>query len=89
MPLRVPALRFVQKRVPMYLVALPARELDICSIDRWDPSKAGSWKGYQRGLNKKKIRNLAKYLERTDGILPVAGLLNVRERGLLSYSSRS
>ena len=89
MPLTVPALRFVQKGVPMYLAAIPARELDVCSIDRWDPSKAGRWKGYQRGLDKKKIRDLARYLERRDGILPVPGLLNVRERGLLAFSQRS
>ena len=88
MPLRVPALRFVQKGVPMYLVALPVSELDACSIDRWDPRKTGKWKGYQRGLLKDKIRSLAQYLERPDGILPVAGLLNVRQKRTLSFRGR-
>jgi DGQHR domain-containing protein len=86
MPLRVPAVRFVQKGVPMYLTALPVQELDFCSIDRWDPRRPGRWKGYQRGLVEKKIRSLARYLERNDGILPVAGLLNVRQRGALQFS---
>jgi DGQHR domain-containing protein len=86
MPLRVPAIRFEQKNVPMYLAALPIKELEFCSIDHWDPKRAGRWKGYQRGLVQKKIRNLARYLERRDSILPVAGLLNVRERRALQFS---
>lgn len=66
----------------MYLAALPIDELDFCSIDRWDPRRTGRWKGYQRGLVHKKIRNLARYLERDDATLPVAGLLNVRQKAL-------
>jgi DGQHR domain-containing protein len=89
MPLRVPAIRFQQKGVPMYLAALPIQELDICSVDHWDPKRIGSWKGYQRGLVRKKIRNLARYLERDDAILPVAGLLNVRQRHVLRFSGTS
>jgi DGQHR domain-containing protein len=84
--MKVPAVRFVQKTVPMYLAALPIHELENCSIDRWDPLKAGPWKGYQRGLVDKKIRDLANYLERRDAILPVAGLLNVRQRRTLSFT---
>jgi len=87
MPLRVPAIRFQQKGVPMYLAALPIQELDFCSIDRWDPKRTGRWKSYQRGLVQKKIRNLARYLERHDAILPVAGLLNVRQRHSLQFSA--
>jgi DGQHR domain-containing protein len=86
MPFTVPAVRLVQKQVPMYLTALPISELDFCSIDKWDPRRTGEWKGYQRGLVQKKIRSLAEYLERDDGILPVAGLLNVRKRKTLIYS---
>jgi len=71
----------------MYLAALPIQELDFCSIDRWDPRRTGHWKGYQRGLVQKKIRNLARYLERDDAILPVAGLLNVRQRRALQFST--
>ena len=62
MPVKLPALRFVQKGIPMFLVALPIHELDFCSIDRWDPRRTGKWKGYQRGLERKKIANLAEYL---------------------------
>ncbi|MFH0911807.1 MAG: DGQHR domain-containing protein, partial [Planctomycetota bacterium] len=46
------------------------------------------WKGYQRGLVEKKIRNLAQYLERPDGILPVAGLLNVRTNKSLRFDGK-
>lgn len=86
MPLNLPAVRFVQKHVTMYLVVLPIRELDFCSIDQWEPKKTGKWKGYQRGLVKSKIAALAQYLERDDGILPVAGLLNVRQKNALRFS---
>ena len=86
MPLRVPAIRFQQKGVPMYLAALPIDELDFCSMVQWDPKKTGKWKGYQRGLVQKKIRNLARYLERDDAILPVAGLLNLRKMGTVKFS---
>lgn len=88
MALALPAVRFVQKKVTMYLTALPLEELDHCSIDRWDPTKMGSWKGYQRGLVQKKIRDLAEYLERPDGILPVTGLLNVRDKNRLRFSNK-
>ncbi len=85
MAFEIPAVRFVQKGVVMYLVALPIEELDLCSIDRWDPTKVGKWKGYQRGLVESKIRKLAEYLERPDGVLPVTGFLNVREKGKLEF----
>ena len=89
MPLTVPAIRFVQKKVPMYLAALPLEELDHCSIDCWDPTKIGEWKGYQRGLVQKKIKDLADYLERPNGILPVTGLLNVRQKNRLGFHPKS
>jgi len=87
MAFKIPALRFEQKGITMYLTALPIDQLDFCSIDRWDPRRAGKWKGYQRGLIQKKINDLAQYLERPDGILPVAGLLNVREQNRLLFES--
>jgi DGQHR domain-containing protein len=85
MPLALDAIRFEQKSVPMYLVSLPLEYLDFCCIDRWDPHRTGIWKGYQRGLLKSKINNLAEFLERKDGILPVAGLLNVRQKGAIKF----
>jgi DGQHR domain-containing protein len=88
MSLILDAIRFVQKKIPMYLAALPIDALDNCSIDKWDPKKIGNWKGYQRGLVESKIANLAQYLERKDGILPVAGLLNVRERNRLKFKGK-
>lgn len=85
MPLKIPAIRFQQKEITMYLTALPVDELDLCSIDQWDPHKVGKWKGYQRGLVQNKINDLAAYLERQDAILPVAGMLNVRKKNELTF----
>ncbi len=85
MPLKVPAIRFKQKKVVMYLTVLPVNELGICSIDRWDPQRNDRFKGYQRGLIRSKINKISKYLEREDGILPVAGMLNVREKGKVKF----
>lgn len=85
MPIKVPAIRFEQKGIPMYLAVLSIELLDQCAIDKWDPLKVGNWKGYQRNPIQKKINNLAEYLERPDGILPVAGLLNVRSKNSLTF----
>ena len=87
MPFVVPAVRFSQKGITMYLAALTLEQLDMCNIDRWDPRRIGKWKGYQRGTIPAKVRNLAQYLERPDGILPVAGLLNVRTTNALRFSA--
>lgn len=88
MPFKVDAIRYKQKEVTMFLAALPVEDLDICSIDAWDPKKTGVWKGYQRQLKQKKIKNISEYLQRPDGIMPVAGLLNVREKGVLKFDKK-
>jgi DGQHR domain-containing protein len=89
MPLKVPAIKFVQKKIPMFLTALSVDDLDLfCCVDQWNPHRTATWKGYQRGTIKKKIEKLATYLERPDGILPVAGLLNVRQKNLLNFSDK-
>ena len=88
MALIIPAIRFEQKGTIMYLTALPVEELDYCSIDQWDPHKTGKWKGYQRGLIQKKINDLAEYLERPKGILPVAGMLNIRQKHILKFDGK-
>lgn len=83
------AVKFVQHRRNFYVTALPVGELEICSIDRWDPQKVGAWKGYQRDLVERKVKNIAEYLERPDAVMPMAGLLNVREKGRLKFSNAS
>jgi len=92
MPFVIPAVRLVQKGTTMYLAALTVEQLELCGIDRWDPKRTGTWKGrpwkgYQRSTIPSKVRSLAQYLERKDGILPVAGLLNVRTKGALRFSA--
>ena len=87
MPFKLPAIRFFQKGTMMFLAALPIAELDLCRIDTWDPRRTSTWKGYQRSLIKSKISDLAEYLERPDSILPVAGLLDVRQKKKLIFSN--
>jgi DGQHR domain-containing protein len=83
------AVKFVQNRQTFYVTALPVTELERCSVDRWDPHRAAKWKGYQRDVIPDKVRKIANYLERPKAIMPVAGLLNVREAGRLKFSSTS
>jgi DGQHR domain-containing protein len=69
----------------MYLAVLPLNILDRFSIDVWDPKNVMNQRGYQRSPQEDHVRSIAKYLERADSIMPVAGLLNVREKGRLKY----
>ena len=60
-------------------------DLEGFSIDIWDPRNVMGRRGYQRTPDQKRIRTIAKYLERKNAIMPVAGLLNIREKGKLKY----
>lgn len=60
----------------------------VARLDRWDASRPGAWKGYQRGVIKEKVNNLADYLERDDAVMPIAGLLNVRDVRSISFTAR-
>ena len=69
----------------MYLGALPSKDLEKFSIDTWNPKNVLGQRGYQRNPDEKRIKNIAKYFERKSAMMPVAGLLNIREKGKLKY----
>src|ERR1700723_1178978 len=81
----IPAVPFKQHKIQMYLAAVPPDYLDLFSIDIWDPKNVAGRRGYQRTPDERRIKNIAKYLERRSSIMPVAGLLNVRDKGRLKY----
>jgi DGQHR domain-containing protein len=81
----IPALPFKQHKIQMYLAAVSPDILDLFSIDIWDSKNVVGRRGYQRRPDEGRIKSIAKYLERAHSIMPVAGLLNVREKGRLKY----
>lgn len=85
MSLTIPAIRFKQRHVPMYAAVVPVSGLAHFSIDTWDPRNVVRKRGYQRNLDESRITKIAKYFERRDAIMPMAGLLNVREKGSLVF----
>lgn len=89
MSLIVPALAFKQGKQQMYIAAVPSRYLERFSIDTWNPKSVVGQRGYQRNPDEKRVKSIAKYFEQKNAIMPVAGLLNVRERGRLRYRRAS
>jgi DGQHR domain-containing protein len=87
MSLTIPAIPFKQRKTQMYIAAVPIEYLDDFSIDIWDPRNIVGRRGYQRKPDEKRIKNIAKYFERPDAIMPVAGLLNIRESGRVRFKS--
>lgn len=85
MSLVLPAVAFRQRRFQMYMATVPLSALEHFSIDVWDPKNVMGRRGYQRNPDEGRIKKISKYLERRDAIMPVAGLLNVRERGRLRF----
>lgn len=81
----IPAIPFKQRSVQMYLAAVPVESLEAFSIDIWDSKNVIGRRGYQRNPDEARIKSIAKYFERKEAIMPVAGLLNVREKGGLKY----
>ena len=69
----------------MYIAAVPTDALERFSIDIWNPKNVLGRRGYQRKPEEARIKNIAKYFERPGAIMPVAGLLNVREKGRLKF----
>jgi transposase-like protein len=69
----------------MYIAAVPVDSLFRFSVDTWDPKNVVGHRGYQRKPEEKRIKAIAKYFERADAIMPVAGLLNVREKGRIRF----
>jgi DGQHR domain-containing protein len=87
MSLILPAITFRQHKTQMYLAAVTPEDLEQFSIDVWDSKNVVGRRGYQRRPEEKRIKSIAKYLERPNSIMPVAGLLNVREKGELTFKN--
>jgi len=85
MSLILPAIQFTQRNLKMYIASIPVNELEHLSIDIWNPKNIVGKRGYQRQPDDKRINNIAKYFERQKTIMPVAGLVNVREKGRLKF----
>jgi hypothetical protein len=69
----------------MYIAAVPINALDAFLVDIWNPKSVTGRRGYQRKPEENRVKSIAKYFERRNAIMPVAGLLNVRERGRLKF----
>ncbi len=69
----------------MYAAIVRPSALTHFRIDLWEWKSAARKRGYQRKLDPNRIRQIAKYFERRDAIMPMAGLLNVREKGHLKF----
>ncbi|HEY0701421.1 MAG TPA: DGQHR domain-containing protein [Candidatus Acidoferrales bacterium] len=87
MSIIIPALPFKQHKTQMYLAAVSPDILNAFSIDIWNSKNVVGRRGYQRKPDESRIKSIAKYLERSQSIMPVAGLLNVREKGRLKYQN--
>ncbi len=85
MSLILRAINFKQRHIQMYIAAIPVGELEHFSIDIWNPKNIVKRRGYQRLTDEKRVKNIAKYFEQKETIMPVAGLLNIRERGKIKY----
>lgn len=85
MNLVIPAVPFRQRKRKMYVGAISLSDLKRFSVDEWNPKSVLRRRGYQRKPEERRIKSIARYLERPDAIMPVAGLLNVREKGRLSF----
>lgn len=85
MSLIIPAVSFRQRKTQMYIAAVPVDALEKFSIDIWNPKNVLGRRGYQRKPEEARIKSIAKYFERPAAIMPVGGLLNVREKGRLRF----
>lgn len=85
MSVKIPAIPFRQRKTQMYIAAVPISNLDRFSVDTWNPKSVIGQRGYQRRPEEKRVKSIAKYFEKANAIMPVAGLLNVREKNRLRY----
>ncbi|NDQ58366.1 MAG: DGQHR domain-containing protein [Acidipila sp.] len=72
----------------MYIAVVPVSKLDSFSIDWWDPKNVVKRRGYQRKPDDRRVKSIAKYFEKKTSLMPVAGLVNVRESGKLKYNNK-
>ncbi len=86
MSLHIPAIPFKQRNIQMYIATVPVSMLERFQVDTWNPKSVLNKRGYQRNPDEQRIKKIAKYFEKKDSIMPVAGLLNVRNVGKLKYA---
>lgn len=80
---KVPAMRITQRgfgeggeEISLLVTALPLHRLkEYASVDNWTPANE---EGYQRPPIDRRLRELAKYVEEEEGILPTSVLLATR-----------
>lgn len=69
----------------MYIASVPIDALRRFSVDIWNTKNVMGERGYQRRPEEKRVKAIAKYFERADAIMPVAGLLNIRDKGRVKF----
>jgi DGQHR domain-containing protein len=86
MGLVLPAIPFRQHSTQMYVAVIHLSALKHFVIDTWNPKNVVGRRGYQRTPDETRIKSIVRYLERKNAIMPVAGLLNIRERNRAKFS---
>jgi DGQHR domain-containing protein len=86
MSLIFPAISFKQRSTKMYIAIVRLSDLEYFSIDLLNPQNIAGRNGYQRNLDERRIKKIAAFFERSSAIMPVAGLLNVREKDRLKFT---
>jgi DGQHR domain-containing protein len=77
--LNVQAIRFAQNGRVFYLTAVRAGDLiNRQKVDEWRADDPEDETGYQRAPSPSRLREVANYIQRDDGILPTGGLMNAR-----------
>jgi len=87
MSLVLSAIKFHQRDQKMYMAVVTLSQLESFSVDIWDPKNVMRKRGYQRNPDEKRIKKIAKYFERSDAIMPIAGVVNIREKDRVKYKN--
>lgn len=83
----VPAIECRQNKQLFYSTVLNSEDLkDICVITR--RSEDGD-KGFQRLLNKSRAKDIAKYLDEKDGVIPSSIILSAQSNTKISYNNEN
>jgi DGQHR domain-containing protein len=70
------AFHFQQKGFDLYVTTMSASQLSmVCTVDRWNPGRDIA---YQRPELKRRFAEIARYLQREEGVLPTSILLSAR-----------
>lgn len=81
---RYPALKCSQNNKDFYIAILPNNVLkEICFVSRREEDPL---KGFQRSLNESRAKDIAKYLDELDGVIPSALILSAQENVRFSFN---